>query len=163
MNKNSSPEDELYESLRRGTKTTEIEELEKISLKQKFDVNFSKKGWTLLHAAVKRNNVGLVKWLLTKGADINPLNIYGVPMPGCSPIDVATSNGLAEIVQILLDYDAKINPMMLFLAIWNKETEVARVILKHGSHILDTDCDNAEEHRQYYTVKTFFHFGRYTI
>ncbi len=49
-----------------------------------------------LHVAVKRKDVGLVKWLLDAGADKNCINFWGN-----KPIDIAAKHESIEIVSML--------------------------------------------------------------
>ena len=59
------------------------------------------KGWTPLHAAVSRDQLSAVKWLLKRGADPN-VAMY----TGWTPLMHAVKNCNALLTQILLEYGA---------------------------------------------------------
>jgi ankyrin repeat protein len=58
-----------------------------------------------LHFASYRRNASIIRMLLAHGADVNAIGGWA----GCSPLQIATSEGGQEVVQLLIDAGAKVN------------------------------------------------------
>jgi len=73
---------------------TEVKKLDDINIQNKY-------GWTLLHAAIRRDRQDMVNFLLDNGADINKID--GV---GWTPLMEAIMDDMLELVRILVDRGA---------------------------------------------------------
>jgi ankyrin repeat protein len=93
-------------------------------------------GSTPLHAAVQRNDVGLVETLLKAGASAKAANRYNV-----SPLYLAAQNGNAAIVERLLTAGADPNSTayegqtMLMTAALSGRADVVRLLLTRGARV----------------------------
>ncbi len=96
---------------------------------------------TPLGKAITTDNLDIARLLLKAGAHVNIANEYGM-----TPLHWAAQQGDTEMVQLLLSYDAKINAQTrrehftpLQMAINNKHTKTARVLINNGADVTLTD------------------------
>lgn len=80
------------------------------------DVNFKNQyGYSVLHLAVKKNNLRIIKFLLAAGADPNSVTLYNYYTPlhiACSPL-LSINKCSKKIVKCLLENNANINALSL--------------------------------------------------
>ena len=91
---------------------------------------------TPLHLATERGSQEIVNFLLSKGASVNAKTNFGT-----QPLHTAAENGYYEIAETLIDHGAEIgckiidhNLTQLLLAVKNKNTYIAEMLLKQGAN-----------------------------
>lgn len=100
----------------------------------------SESGESLLYAAARRGNIGIVKQLLRRGADVNHRHAY----TGNSPLHAAAMCGSLEIVRLLLDHGAHVDGASkkgftaLHVAVVSDWLQIAQLLLVRGA-----DCNAA--------------------
>lgn len=93
-------------------------------------------GWTALMYAIQNGNTEMVKFLLTKKANLNI-----VTKDGNSALIFASENGNTEIVKTLLAAGAKVNTInkygqtALMYASQNGHTDIVKVLLDSGANV----------------------------
>ena len=102
-----------------------------------------KNGFSLLHLAVKANQIDIVLFLLEHGAEINARCKRGT-----TPLHVAVDFNNVEIINILAEHGANIDAKSnlwqtpLLLAVNKGQPNVAKLLIEHGASI---DFKNADE------------------
>jgi ankyrin repeat protein/uncharacterized caspase-like protein len=93
-------------------------------------------GNSFLHIAVHENNEELVKFLISKGADVNIKNNYGE-----TPLQIAADKNNLEIITQLVSHDAEINIKdssgltPLDDAIYQGQMETVKYLISKGAEI----------------------------
>lgn len=94
-------------------------------------------GKTPLHHAAEKGPTGLVKFLITKGANVNEKDDNGQ-----TPLHHATKAGHKEIVEILIASGAAVNiknksfgRTPLFWPAWNGHKEIVELLIANGANI----------------------------
>ena len=93
-------------------------------------------GTTPLHWAVYRDDLGLVKALLVRGARVNVSNSFG-STPLAEAVKVADLAIVDELIRKGADVEAANTDgqTVLMLAARNGTTDIARVLLRHGANV----------------------------
>lgn len=100
--------------------------------------------WPTPHSfrlAIKRGDISAVRFALRTGVDVEALEIWGmgVEIPGRSPLALAAGTGNAEMVQLLLDWEADVNrrdghgSYPLNYAAWSGDVPTVRLLLEAGA------------------------------
>ncbi|MDB4635207.1 ankyrin repeat domain-containing protein [bacterium] len=92
-------------------------------------------GWTALHKATDYGHKEIAELLIAKGADVNAKN-----KDEQTPLHRAAWSGLKEIAELLIAKGADVNALSVLFngktpldaAIFNKQTETADLLRKHG-------------------------------
>jgi len=91
-------------------------------------------GDTALHIVTGRRDLTWMSFLIGKGANVNARNDHGV-----TPLEVASSLGFQEGVQLLLDEHARVDEVnatgetALVAAVHNRDTGMMRILLRAGA------------------------------
>jgi ankyrin repeat protein len=92
---------------------------------------------TALNAALSRGELEIARTLLRDGANINAVDIAGF-----SSLYRAAEAGHRAVVEFLLEHQADINiqhgeevETSLHVAVWARELDICRLLLKHGSDV----------------------------
>jgi ankyrin repeat protein len=95
---------------------------------------FEENGYTFCHAAVLLGDVGLVKEVIDRGADLNDLDLDGF-----TPLMVAAGmeNADLEIISVLLAAGAELRTALFF----SKRHDVAEALIDAGATVNDDDAD----------------------
>jgi ankyrin repeat protein len=95
------------------------------------------RGRTPLHDAAEKGPTGLVKFLITKGANVNEKDDNGQ-----TPLHHATKEGHKEIVEILIASGAAVNiknrsfgRTPLFWPAWNGHKEIVELLIANGANV----------------------------
>ncbi len=114
----------------------------KIAVEAGADVNAKERGVSILYTAVqKRGNDDIVRYLISKGADVNAMNGH----KGMSALSIACVAGLLGIIKILKDAGANVNQKSyydespLYFATSTGIESVVRFLIENGANIDDTN------------------------
>lgn len=97
-------------------------------------------GTTVLHLAVRGNDVVIVRRLVQAGAEVRAINRYGV-----APLTEAATNGNADILALLLDAGADPNTTVpqgetvLMTAARTGRADAVRLLLARGARVNDVE------------------------
>lgn len=98
--------------------------------------------YTPLLYATKNNNIGMVKFLISKGADVNASDINGR-----TPLMIAVSNDNVALVELLIKHGAAVNVFNsqgytpLMLAIFKDNSNIAKLLIHRGTDVNTTSND----------------------
>ena len=107
----------------------------------------------LLHVAASENNVTLTEALVEKKADLNVPNTKGF-----SPLKIAAKRGNGEVLEVLLESGANPNFIGKKLpgfsplnnAVQFGQFDCAKLLIKHGAHLVDKNMTNTVLHSAAY-------------
>lgn len=155
--------DETHEEMFRCTIAGHPSKMKK--LLQQGEINFDTfqiddiyeeyRGDTLLHIAVKRKDIRVIRLFLDYGADVNCKSKFGM-----SVLIWACRDGSLDIVDLLCKFGADLTipseegyTSLIFECVkgsdsFKKSPEVGKILLKHAIHM--NDRINAAEYREYY-------------
>lgn len=90
---------------------------------------------TPLHYASEKGYIGITKFFLSKGVEVDPMNLDNV-----TPLMRASQNGHFFIVKYLLDKCAKVNHQEsvmnwtpLHWAVWGNHLEIVKLLIERGA------------------------------
>ncbi|XP_071572548.1 uncharacterized protein [Temnothorax nylanderi] len=98
--------------------------------------------WTILHIASQENNLGMVKYLVDKGSDVNAKNASG-----SKPIHIAARDGYKDTVEFFFSKGLSINDRgafnqtLLHYAAMKGDLEVAKYLISQGADINAKDAN----------------------
>ncbi len=121
------------------------------------DKSHSMEGASALHVAASADRVPMVKHLLSLGVDVSQRmdDVNGAirfdPLSGTDALGIAVFNNNLEIVQLLLDAGASVNPRYysertpIMLAAVYDRTDIVSALLEHGAdtNFIDDDGQTA--------------------